>query len=426
MVAVPASQFALAASGFVVLAAAGRTTSTTVFAAVSAFYLLLNTVGRGVVASVELELTRALSVARAVHVPGARAARAVLPRALVLVVGAAVAAAATAPLLLRVVGGDVAAVGLLVVGTATLAVSYAIRGPLAAHERHAAYAATYLVEAAVCVLGAAALAIAGVDDVAAWAAVFVAAPLVAVLAVGPVLLRGGSRGWRDGLVRLRAAGPPTAPTAIPDSTAVTLRGLLWSALLFLTSQGVWNLAAVVVTAREVPAPAVAAGFSAVAVLLRAPVLAFPAIQALLLPRVSVESTRGERALLRSLVRGHSLPLGIGAVLWIAIALLLVPPVTRVVFGVEDVPGHGILAALGLSALVGAAVQLLQTQLIADGRTPRAAVAWALGLLVLLGGAVLPFDAPDAAAAAQLTATVVAGGVMTVSLWGTEQRASRGG
>ena len=69
---VAGSQVALAASNYVVLAIAARHLDPAGFAAVSAYYLLINTVGRGLFAAVELETTRA--VAAGAHGHAGRAA----------------------------------------------------------------------------------------------------------------------------------------------------------------------------------------------------------------------------------------------------------------------------------------------------------------------------------------------------------------
>ena len=412
MMAVPGSQLALALSGYLVLAAAGRTTAPIVFTAVSAFYLLLNTVGRGVFAAVELELTRAVSAARAVGDPGRWAAVALLRRTMGLLLAAVALVAAATPLLSPVVGHDPAVLVLLVLGAAVMAASYFVRGPLAALGRYRAYSATFLIEAATCVAGAAVLALTGVSAVLAWTAVFVVAPLVACVVVGAVVLRRP--------VRARLIGDLRAPRAEAEggsvhSGGVTTSGLLWSTALFLCSQGVWNLGAVVVAARSVATPTVAAGFAAIAVLLRAPVLVFPAVQALLLPATAAEAERGGRGLLASLLRRWAAPLVGVAALWMVVALFVLPAVTRLVFGIPNVPSALVIALLAGSALVGAGVQILQTHLIAHHRHRRVALSWLAALLVLIGVGFAPIDPSLAAAGALATAVVVAGLSMAETL-----------
>ena len=103
---VAGSQVALAASNYLVLAIAARHLDPAGFAAVSAYYLLINTVGRGLFAAVELETTRAVAAgARGMRAAAAhrRAAR-----------RRAGAARARAPLLTG--GASAAAIALLAVG----------------------------------------------------------------------------------------------------------------------------------------------------------------------------------------------------------------------------------------------------------------------------------------------------------------------
>lgn len=401
MVAVPASQVSLALSGYLVLAAAGRTTPVTVFTAVSAFYLLLNTVGRGVFAAVELELTRAVAAARAVGDPGRRAAVALWRRTLGLVLAAVVLVLAAVPLLSPAVGGRPAVIGLLVLGAVVMAASYFVRGPLAALGRYRAYSTTFLLEALGGVVGAAVLVAAGVDDALAWCAVFVVAPLVACVVVGAAVLRRPLRArlWSDA----RAS-----PGHEPHEGRVTTSGLLWSTVLFLCSQGVWNLGAVVVAARSVAVPTVAAGFAAIAVLLRAPVLVFPAVQALLLPATAAEAERGGRGLLAALARRWAVPIALVAVAWMVVALLVLPPLTRLVFGLATVPSPLVIGLLAASALAGASVQLVQTHLIARNRHRRVALAWLAALVVLVLVGFAPIEPTLAGGCALAAAVGVAG------------------
>ena len=86
--------------------------------------------------------------------------------------------------------------------------------------------------------------------------------------------------------------------------------MLWSAALLLAGQGVWNLAPVLVTARLTDAATLAAGFTTVAVVVRAPVLLFPTIQAMLLPRLA-GGARTPRPLVAAVVAA--------GLVWVALA-----------------------------------------------------------------------------------------------------------
>ena len=91
--------------------------------------------------------------------------------------------------------------------------------------------------------------------------------------------------------------------------------VLWSAALLLASQGVWNLAPVLATARLADAATLAAGFTTVAVVVRAPVLLFPTIQAMLLPRLA-GGARTPRPLVAAVVAA--------GLVWVALATVAVP------------------------------------------------------------------------------------------------------
>jgi len=83
----------LAGSGYVVLAMSGQLLSPSAFAAATSFYLLLNTVGRGLCAAIELHLTRVVAhdLARG---RGLRAARRVGARQTAVLLTVAVAVVA--------------------------------------------------------------------------------------------------------------------------------------------------------------------------------------------------------------------------------------------------------------------------------------------------------------------------------------------
>ena len=186
---VAGSQVALAASNYVVLAIAARHLEPAGFAAVSAYYLLINTVGRGLFAAVELETTRAVAA-------GSRGAA--LRHTGVMLVGALVLLGLATPLLTGVLPGA-AAIALLAVGAATMAASYLVRGPLAGLQRYGRYAATFWIEAGAGL--AAAVVLMAVDEHAttAWIAVLALAPGVAPLVLGGTSRVGaGGRGTAAG------------------------------------------------------------------------------------------------------------------------------------------------------------------------------------------------------------------------------------
>jgi O-antigen/teichoic acid export membrane protein len=366
---VAGSQVALAASNYVLLAIAARHLDPAGFAAVSAYYLLINTVGRGLFAAVELETTRAVAA-------GAHGMRDALRHTGVLLVGALVLLGLAAPLLT----GGVATVVLLAVGAVTMAASYLIRGPLAGRQQYGRYAATFWIEAAAGLLGAVVLTVVDEHATAAWIAVLAVAP-----ALAPLLLRGvGARA--EGGAAAGARGAPVGP-------------VLWSAALLLASQGVWNLAPVLATARLADAATLAAGFTTVAVVVRAPVLLFPTIQAMLLPRLA-GGARTPRALVAAVAAA--------GLVWVALATVAVPFVATLVFATTTPPPPWVVAVLALSIALGTVAQIAQAQLVAARRPHAAALAWLAGLVVLL---VVGLAAAPPVAAATIGQLVAAGIVL---------------
>ncbi|NMI01546.1 hypothetical protein [Pseudonocardia acidicola] len=396
---VAASQIALAGSNYLVLALAARHVDAAGFAALSSYYLLINTVGRGLFAAVELETTRAIALTAATGAGDGVARRDAVRHTLTLLVGALVIVAASSPLLGRIIGSGVSAIGLLAVGALAMAASYLVRGPLAGHRRYGPYAATFWIEAGVGLAAAGALVATGVDTTTPWIATFALAPLVAAL----VLARAAARPHH-------AAAPAKPHETTAGRDEATGRGtraeLLWSAALLLAGQGVWNLAPVLVSARLADAPALAAGFVTVAVILRAPVLFFPSVQALLLPAITTMVGTGNDAAVRRVTRRLGTMLAAGGVVWVLLAVFVIPTVAHLVFGATITPPTWVLAVLAVSTVVGAGAQIVQAHLVVARRQSGVAMAWiaALAALVVAGLALAP--PITAGALGQLAAAVI--------------------
>ncbi len=368
---VAGSQVALAASNYVLLAIAARHLDPAGFAAVSAYYLLINTVGRGLFAAVELETTRAVAA-------GAHGMRDALRHTGVLLVGALVLLGLAAPLLT----GGAATVVLLAVGAVTMAASYLIRGPLAGKQRYGRYAATFWIEAAAGLVGAVVLTVVDERATAVWIAVLAVAP-----AIAPLLL------WRRG------------DHSQGDTGGAPVRPVLWSAALLLASQGVWNLAPVLATARLADAATLAAGFTTVAVVVRAPVLLFPTIQAMLLPRLA-GGARAPRPLVAAVAAA--------GLVWIALATVAVPFVAALIFATTTPPPSWVVAVLALSIALGTVAQIAQAQLVAARRPHAAALAWLGGLVALLAVGLVAAPPVTAAPIGQLAAAGIVRGALVIA------------
>ncbi|MEK6443524.1 hypothetical protein [Pseudonocardia sp. T1-2H] len=399
---VASSQIALAGSNYLVLAIAARNLDPAGFAALSSFYLLVNTFGRGLFSAVELETTRAVAEADVFGRTDGPARRASVRHTLVLLAGALVLVGGSTPLLSKALGSGTGAAGLLATGAVAMAASYLLRGPLAGHRCYGLYASTFWLESAAGLVAAVLLAVNGVSETTAWIAALAAAPLVAAAVLGRAASQVRSP---------KAATPTTADLVDPGSGA--RGGVYWSAALLLAGQGVWNLAPVLVTSRLTDQPALAAGFVTVAVLLRAPVLLFPSVQALLLPAFTAMVSTGDDAAVRRTTRRLGL-LMIGAgVVWVLVGVVLVPFVSHLVFGATVTPPLWVLGLLAVSTVVGAGAQIGQTHLVAARRPAAAAAAWiaGLGVLVLLGLLLVP--PLTAATLGQLIGAIVVLIVLTI-------------
>lgn len=368
---VGSSQIALAASNYLVLAFAARHLDAAGFAALSSYYLLINTVGRGMFAAIELETTRAVAAALALGGDGRSALRHAGRQTLLLLLAAFILLSVATPLLSQVVGSSPATLGLLAAGAVGMAMSYLLRGPLAGSRRYVPYAASFWVEAAVGLTVAGILMGFGVEQPLVWMAVLAFAPVLAALAVAPAALR------RSTLLQDR---PMDAADPAPAGTRLDL---LYSATLLLAGQGVWNLAPVLVTYRLAGDPDIAAGFVAVAVLLRAPVLLFPAVQALLLPALTTMVSTGDTGSVRRATRRLAVLITGGGLVWVILSITLVPWIARTVFAATVTPPTWILAALAISTVLGAATQIAQTHLLAARRQRDVALAWLIALIVFI-------------------------------------------
>ena len=316
---VAGSQVALAASNYVLLAIAARHLDPAGFAAVSAYYLLINTVGRGLFAAVELETTRAVAAGAHGHAgrPAAhrraagRRARAARARRAAAHRGRGDGRAA------RRRGGHDGGV---------LPHPRAARG----QQRYGRYAATFWIEAAVGLAAAVVLTVVDEHATAAW---------IAVLALAP-----GGRAAAAAGRRLEERHCATGRRVTWTGARAPVRPVLWSAALLLAGQGVWNLAPVLVD--------------------RPPRRRRDA-------RRRVHHRRGGRARAGAAVpddpgdaappprrrRAHAAPLVAAVVaaglVWVAVATVAVPFVAALVFATTAPPPPWVVAVLALSIALGA-------------------------------------------------------------------------
>lgn len=413
---VTASQFSLAAASYVVLAVAGNALDARAFTAVTSFYLLLNTAGRGICSALELHLTRAVAADLAAGRPAAGALRASRVQVITLVVATVALTLGAQPLLRGVFADDSTLTVLLAAAVPGLAVAYAVRGRLAGERRYFPYAVSFAVEALTTVAVGVVLLVVGAHDPRWWALAFITGPAAAAV----VLVLSTRQARPAAAARARPAAAARArPARLSAASGGTL--LAWSVLVLGGSQAVWNLSPVILTDRLSDAPGLAAAFTSLALVLRVPVLVFPAAQAMLLPVLTASSSGRSGPLgLRRAVR-HALRtpwpwVALGVLgLWLLAAVFLAPPLVSVVFGSERLTGALAPLLLAAATVIGGVATLAQTALVARGSYRAAGLGWVLAAGVLVVVSVVATASVTAASAALALAVVVALGAFTLAL-----------
>lgn len=392
---VTTSQLSMAGGGYLVLVLAARPLDdAAALAALTAFYLLLNTVGRGLCSATELHLTRTVAAELAAGRPLGPVTRAGRRQAAALLALALLATAVTALLLRAAFGGSWLMVGLLAASLPGMAEAYRQRGMLAGERRYGRYGLSFAAEGVATVSLAVVVLVAGGAEPEVWALPLALGPTVSVLVLA--VTRGAARvPWRGAQARTDASG------------------LGWSVLILGGSQAVWNLPPVILTARPEVAPAAAAAFASLAVVLRIPVLGFPAVQALLLPALTRRP--GGAGLLRRVPPGGWAALTGAAGLWLAAGALLAPTAVTWLFGLDEPLGLAVALVLAAATLVGGASILAQTNRVAAGDFRTAGLAWSAALVVVVAVGALAPASPAVAALSLLGGILVAAAALVFAV-----------
>ncbi len=348
------------------LGAAGRGLADVSFAPLSVMWTLLNAVGIGLFLPFEQEVARRTAVARATGTGNAAAVRrALLGAGGLLLLVAAVTAAAGRAIAEHLFGGSTALAALMVAAMAGMAAGYVARGLLSGNGRFGRYGAQLAADGVLRVVGAVVLAAAGVRAPAAYAALLLLAPLLAVVITTPSprsLLTPGSQ---------------------PNSAggAVSLGLLVVASLL---SQALANAGTVVVQLLAGPDDAAAAGqFTAALVVARIPLFAFAAVQAVLLPALAgMVGARDAAGLQRRSLTVIAWTAGLGA-LGTAGIWVLGPWLVPLLFGSGYATGRGLITAIAGSGALFMLAQVLAQVLLALGAERHVVVGWGAGLVALV-------------------------------------------
>jgi O-antigen/teichoic acid export membrane protein len=359
-------------ASYVFLSAAGRALGPERFAPVSVLWAVIFLVGNGLYIPVELELGRSIAARRARDVGSGALVRRVTTAAAVLFALVAVVALAGASFFADTLfRGEESFVVALVVGIAGIAVMFVVRGLLAGSGRYYGYAVLFLGDALTKALPAVALAVAGVTEPLAYAAVVVAGAFVG--AAIPM-----TRGTRLG-------EPGTPP---PWRLLLTSLGflLLTSFLSALTI----NIGTIAVEVLATEDQAAEAGvFLSGLVIARVPLFLFQAVQAIVLPRLSRLAAANDMVGFRHNIR--LLLMGIGALTVVAslLSAAIGPALVQLLFG----PDFSLLGArdMGLltlaSMLMMCALTVNQAQ-IALHRQHQTGWPWGVASLVFVAAAAL--------------------------------------
>ncbi|MFD7629591.1 lipopolysaccharide biosynthesis protein [Streptomyces sp. NPDC059851] len=372
-VAVAGGTVVLGAASYVHLGVAGHSLSTEEMANVSVLWTIVMSVGIGVFFPVEQELTRIVA-ARAVLGGGAAP---VLRRATVMtsaMLGAtllvlALGAGPIADLLFR---GDRSLVVALAGAFTGMAVCYLTRGVLAGLGRFGAYGLQLALDGGLRIALAFGCALAGLDSALAFSLVLAVAPVVAVLATLPALLR--------------AVGPGE-PIAWRELTG-GLGLLICSTLL---SQVVVN-AAVMSTKLLAPTDsALIAALLSALVLARVPLFVFGSLQASLLGGLTAAYTAGDRAAFSAMLRRIGVVVGLLGLLGGVPATALGPWLIEVLFGAEPVLGSFDFFLLSVGTVAYMFAMVLGQALMVFKRHNLQLLCWAVGTAVLAGVTFAPGD-----------------------------------
>jgi O-antigen/teichoic acid export membrane protein len=361
----------LGLASYVYLAIAGHALDAAGFASVSVLVSLVLSIGLGLFFPVEQEVTRLVSGRRAAG-QGAWPVftRGVLLAAGLLVVFLAILAAVAGPVGDHLFRGDAGMVLALAGAFAGAACSYATRGLLAGGGHFGRYGAQLGIDGGLRIVGAAALAGAGVRSAVAFGLVLFVAPVLSVLAtvVPPVL------------AARRAAAAPGPAAPLP--WRVFLHGIGFLMVTTVMTQLLVNVGAVNAQLLSTGDAALTGALVSAMMLARLPLFVFQSMQASLLPSLSAAISVGDHAAYRRmLVRISAVVTALG-VTGGALLSFLGPRLAPVVFGVAPVLGVPDYAWLAVGT-VGYMFALVVGQgVLSTGHHRQLALGWVVGVAVL--------------------------------------------
>ncbi|WP_244295353.1 lipopolysaccharide biosynthesis protein [Micromonospora orduensis] len=396
-VAVGAGLALLGLASYVHLAVAGHSLTEADYNSLSVLWTIVFTLGIGMFMPVEQEVARIIAARRSQGLPaGPVLARGGLLAAAILLGLVTLILVARQPIADRLFGGDRTMVTVLIGALAALAVAHTTRGVLAGLQLFPWYGTQLALDGGLRIALVLLLGLTGVTSPVWFGAVLVIAPLLGVALTTPPILRTFGGG-----------------AAVAWTTLVRGLGLL--VVSSLLSQVVVNIGVINVKLLDPSDTATAGALLSALVLVRIPLFVFASLQASLLPGLATAATTGDHATFRSLLQralGVVTALGVtGAVL----AVLLGPWLVRTLFDAPDVLGHGDFAWLAVATLAYLWAMVFGQVLLALDRHRAQAVAWCLGVVVLVAVTLIPLPVALRVEIGYASGSVVVAAVMALLL-----------
>ncbi|WP_371481036.1 lipopolysaccharide biosynthesis protein [Kitasatospora sp. NBC_00315] len=388
--AVAGGTVVLGAASYIHLGVAGHSLSVDDMANVSLLWTIVMSIGIGVFFPIEQELTRIVAARAALgHGAGPVLRRAALLTGAILGVTLLALFAAAGPIADGLFHGDRSLVAALGGAFAGMAACYLTRGVLAGLGRFVAYGTQLGIDGGLRIALAAACALLGVHSALAFSLILSVAPLVAVLATLPTLLRAVKPG-----------------PVIPWRELCGGLGLLICSTLL--SQVVVN-AAVLSTKLLAPSDsALIAALLNALVLARVPLFVFGSLQASLLNGLSAAVAVGDKAAFSGMLRRIAAVVGLLGVLGGVPAVVLGPWLIQVLFGAQPVLGCLDFFWMSAGTVAYMFAMVLGQALMVLKRHNLQLLCWAVGTLVLIGVTFAPGEV-----ATRVTLAYALGSVATV-------------
>ncbi|MDZ7675904.1 MAG: hypothetical protein U5K30_12655 [Acidimicrobiales bacterium] len=341
------------------------------FNAVSALWALVFTAGPGLFLPLQQELGRSLAARVADSSGASDVFRHGLLPVVFLVIGAIVATLLAGPLLVdHVLGGSWLLFLALEISIVSFATSFVARGLLSGLGQFVGFARVVAGEAAVRLVLAVVLAVAGVDDAGPYCLAIALSPFVSVAALWS---------WRR---------PPSIPPGPPISRRSLARALSYLLAGSLCAQGLANAGPIVVEIMAIDGQGAEAGrFLAALMIARLALYLFQAVQAALVPNLAAMAKSGHLDEFKAAVRNLVRVIGALTVVGSIGGAVLGPTVVEVMFGdgypvgartMAFLTGASMLYVLALA--VSGALIALEGHRWNSGIWASALAAFAIGLL----------------------------------------------